>query len=94
MQVAPIILKIYSIEYFKTVFLNIYKCVYKTLFANPVTYKSVQRKYRKKRLLKIPIEIIFVVKDTSLKDHIGRVKRCIKVIFSRMIHHNIKGSVL
>ena len=32
----------------------------------------------------------FVVKGTSLKDHMGRVERSIKTIFSRMIHHRIK----
>ena len=32
----------------------------------------------------------FMVKDVSLKTHIGRVGRCIKMTFSRMIHHNIK----
>ena len=32
----------------------------------------------------------FVVKDVSLKDHIRRVGRCIKMIFSRMIHHTIQ----
>ena len=37
MQAALIILEIYGIEYFKTVFLNIYNCVYKTPFTNPVT---------------------------------------------------------
>ena len=36
----------------------------------------------------------FVVKDASLEDHIGRVERCIKMIFSRMIYHNIKVLVL
>ena len=36
MQADPIILEIYLIEYFKIVFLNIYSCAYKTLFANPV----------------------------------------------------------
>ena len=30
MQVAPIILEIYLIEYLKIVFLNIYNCAYKT----------------------------------------------------------------
>ena len=33
--------------------------------------------------------INFVVKDGSLKDHIGRVGRRIKIILSRMIHHSI-----
>ena len=32
----------------------------------------------------------FVVKDASLKDHIGRVGRRIKMLFSRMIHHSIE----
>ena len=36
----------------------------------------------------------FVVKGASLKDHIGRVGRHIKMIFSRMIHHSIKVLVL
>ena len=39
----------------------------------------------------------FKVKYTSLKDHTdmkGRVGRHIKMIFSRMIHHNIKVLVL
>ena len=36
----------------------------------------------------------FVVKDVSLKGHIGRVGRHIKMIFSKMFHHNIKVLVL
>ena len=36
----------------------------------------------------------FVVKDASSKDHIGRVGRRIKMISSRMIHHNIEVLVL
>ena len=35
---APCILELHSIYYFKTRFLNIYNCVYKTLLANSVTY--------------------------------------------------------
>ena len=38
MQATLIILETYGIEYFKIVFLNNYNCVYKTPFANPVTY--------------------------------------------------------
>ena len=34
--------------------------------------------------------INFAVKGPSLKDHIRRVERGIKIIFSRMIHHSIK----
>ena len=30
-----------------------------------------------------------MIKGVSLKDHIGRVGRRIKMIFSRMIHHSI-----
>ena len=41
----------------------------------------------------MPIEN-FAVKDVSLKDHIGRVERHIKTIFSRMIHHRIKVLVI
>ena len=36
----------------------------------------------------------FVVKDASLKDHIGREGRHIKMIFSRMIHHSTEVLVL
>ena len=36
----------------------------------------------------------FVVKNASLKDHIGRVERRIKMLFSRMIHHNREVLVL
>ena len=32
----------------------------------------------------------FAVTGTSLKDHIGRMERCIKTMLSRMIHHSIK----
>ena len=35
----------------------------------------------------------FAVEGASLKDHIG-VKRHIKTIFSRMIHHSIKALVI
>ena len=41
MQMALFILAIYWIEYFKIIFLNIYNCVYKTLFASPVTYDQL-----------------------------------------------------
>ena len=34
--------------------------------------------------------INYAVKGPSLKDHIRRVGRGIKMIFSRMIHHSIK----
>ena len=37
-----------------------------------------------------PIETILRLKGASLKDHIGRVEKSIKTIFSRMIHHTIK----
>ena len=40
-QEAQVILKINWIEYFKTVFLNIYNCMCKTLFANAVTNSLV-----------------------------------------------------
>ena len=36
----------------------------------------------------------FAVNGTSLKDHIRRVGRHIKIIFSRLIDHNIKILVL
>ena len=36
----------------------------------------------------------FVVNDASLKDHIGRVERRIKMISSRMIYHSIKVVVV
>ena len=36
----------------------------------------------------------FVVKFASVKDHIGRVEKQIKTIFSRMIHHSIKVLVM
>ena len=36
----------------------------------------------------------FAVKGTSLKDHIRRVERHIKMMFSRMIHHSIKVLVI
>ena len=36
----------------------------------------------------------FVVTGASLKDHIGRGGRHIKMIFSRMTHHNTKVLVL
>ena len=36
----------------------------------------------------------FAVKGTSLKDHIRRVERHIKTIFSRMIHYSIKVLVI
>ena len=36
----------------------------------------------------------FVVKGTSLKDHIRRVERHIKTIFSRMIHYSIEVLVI
>ena len=35
------------------------------------------------------IETIFQLKVPSLKDHIGRVERRIKMILPRMIHHSI-----
>ena len=41
----------------------------------------------------MPIEI-FAVEGASLKDHIGKVERRIKTIFSRMIHHSIKVLVI
>ena len=40
------------------------------------------------------IEIIFLVKHMSLKDHIGRVWENIKRIFSMMIYHTIKVLVV
>ena len=40
MLAALIIVEINLIEYFKTVFLNIYNCAYKILFANPVTFSN------------------------------------------------------
>ena len=36
----------------------------------------------------------FAVTGTSLKDHIGRMERRIKTMFSRMIHHSIKVLVI
>ena len=36
----------------------------------------------------------FAVKGTSLKDHIRRVERYIKTIFSRMIHYSIEVLVI
>ena len=36
----------------------------------------------------------FAVKGENLKDHIGRVERHIKTIFSRIIHHSIKVLVI
>ena len=36
----------------------------------------------------------FAVTGTSLKDHVGRVEKSIKTIFSRMIHHSIKVLVI
>ena len=36
----------------------------------------------------------FAVKGASLKDHMGRVERHIKMIFSRMIHYIIKVLVI
>ena len=36
----------------------------------------------------------FAVKGTSLKDHIRRVERHIKTIFSRMIHYSIEVLVI
>ena len=38
--------------------------------------------------------INFAFEGPSLKDHIRRVGRRIKMIFSRMIHHSIKVLVL
>ena len=48
----------------------------------------------KKTIVKDTYRNNFVVKDASLKDHIGRVGRHITMIFSRMILHNIKVLVL
>ena len=36
----------------------------------------------------------FMVRGTSLKDHIGRVGKRIEMILSRMIYHNIKVLLL
>ena len=36
----------------------------------------------------------FMVRSTSLKDHMGRVQKRIEMIFSRMIYHNIKVLLL
>ena len=36
----------------------------------------------------------FAVKGASLKDHIGRVQRLIKTIFSRIVHHRINVLVI
>ena len=36
----------------------------------------------------------FIVRDTSLKDHMERVGKRIEMIFSRMIYHNIKVLLL
>ena len=36
----------------------------------------------------------FMVRGTSLKDHMERVGKRIEIIFSRMIHHNIKVLLL
>ena len=36
----------------------------------------------------------FMVRGTSLKDHIGRVRKRNEMIFSRMIYHNIKVLLL
>ena len=36
----------------------------------------------------------FMVRGTSLKDHMGRVGKRIEMIFSRMIYHNIKVLLL
>ena len=45
---------------------------------------------RVKKIKEIVRKNNFVVKDVSLKDHIGRVRGRFKMIFSRMMHHNIK----
>ena len=42
----------------------------------------------------MPIEIILQLKGVSLKDHIGRMERRTKIIFSRILHHSIKVLVL
>ena len=42
----------------------------------------------------MPIESFFSIKDPSLKDHIRRVGRRMKMIFSKMIHHSMKVLVL
>ena len=36
----------------------------------------------------------FAVKSASLMDHIGRVERCIKMMFSRMIYHSINALLI
>ena len=36
----------------------------------------------------------FMVRGMSLKDHMGRVGKRIKMIFSRIIYHNIKALLL
>ena len=56
--------------------------------------KIVRRKYRKKMTVKDAYWNNFVVKDGSLKGHIGRMGRRIKMILSRMIHHSIEVLVL
>ena len=45
-QAASCILEIYLIEYFKNVFLDIYNCAYKTLFANPVTSNQYSSQFQ------------------------------------------------
>ena len=35
-----------------------------------------------------------MVEGASLKDHIGRVEKSIKMIFSRMIHHRIEVLII
>ena len=48
----------------------------------------------KKTTVKDVYQNNFAVKGTSLKDHIRRVERHIKTIFSRMIHYSIEVLVI
>ena len=55
--------------------------------------KKIKRNYKNKKK-NDAYRNNFMVRGTSLKDHIGRVGKCIEIIFSRMIYHNIKVLLL
>ena len=55
--------------------------------------KKIKRNYKNKKK-NDAYRNNFMVRGTSLKDHIGRVGKRIEMILSRMIYHNIKVLLL
>ena len=56
--------------------------------------KKIKRNYKNYKKKSDAYRNNFMVRGTSLKDHIGRAGKRIEMIFSRMIYHNIKVLLL